>query len=123
MRLQRNIWRNSNKSCGYPKSENISAFDISVILNNALDNAIRAAKSVVKIRAHAWIIVRSYAKNDVYILEIENDFIQAETVDRRKCQEHGYGLLNIQKVSQKYCGDMLIERVDGVYKLSVMLVQ
>ncbi len=28
-----------------PKSENISAFDISVILNNALDNAIRAAKN------------------------------------------------------------------------------
>lgn len=72
---------------------------------------------------HARIMVRSYVKNDVYMLEIENNFIQAETVDRRKCQEHGYGLLNIQKVSQKYCGDMLIERVDGVYKLSVMLVQ
>lgn len=107
----------------YPKSENISAFDISVILNNALDNAIRAAKSVVKTGDHARIMVRSYVKNDVYMLEIENNFIQAETVDRRKCQEHGYGLLNIQKVSQKYCGDMLIERVDGVYKLSVMLVQ
>lgn len=107
----------------YPKSEKISAFDISVILNNALDNAIRAAKSVVKKGAHAKIVVRSYVKNEVYMIEIENDYVQDEMADRRTCQGHGYGLLNIQKVSQKYCGDMLIERADGVYRLSVMLVQ
>lgn len=107
----------------YPKSEKISAFDFSVILNNALDNAIRAAKGVVKKGAPARIIVRSYTKNDIYMLEIENNFAQNEAADRRKCRGHGYGLRNIQKVSQKYCGDMLIERADGVYKLSVMLVQ
>lgn len=107
----------------YPKSEKINAFDISVILNNALDNAIKAAKSVVKRGLCAQIKVRSYAKNDVYMLEIENDFDNNPITEEKDREGHGYGLLNIQKVSQKYCGDMLIERVDGVFKLSVMLVQ
>ncbi|MDE6913006.1 MAG: GHKL domain-containing protein, partial [Lachnospiraceae bacterium] len=107
----------------YPKSEKINAFDISVILNNALDNAIRAAKRVVQKGACAQIRVRSYAKNDIYMLEIENDFDKDQMTDEKDRGEHGYGLLNIQKVSRKYCGDMLIERVDGVFKLSVMLVQ
>lgn len=107
----------------YPKSEKINAFDISVILNNALDNAIKAAKSVVKRGLCAQIKVRSYAKNDVYMLEIENDFDNNPITEEKDREGHGYGLLNIQKVSQKYCGDMLIERADGVFKLSVMLVQ
>jgi hypothetical protein len=57
------------------------------------------------------------------MLEIENDFDKDQMTDEKDRGEHGYGLLNIQKVSRKYCGDMLIERVDGVFKLSVMLVQ
>jgi len=111
----------------FPKSETINAFDMSVILNNALDNAIKAAKDIVKKGKHARISIHSYAKNEVYMLEVENDFENTiesggqEDVTKRK--EHGYGLLNIRRVSQKYCGDMLVERTNGVFKLSVMLVQ
>jgi len=111
----------------YPDSETINAFDISVILNNALDNAIRAAKRVVKKGGRARIRIHSYAKNEVYMLEIENDFDNdSDYGDRAKAdarQGHGYGLPNIKKVAQKYCGDMLIEHAGGVFKLSVMLVQ
>ena len=107
----------------YPKSETINAFDMSVILNNALDNAIQAAKDVVKKGESARIKVCSYAKNDIYMLEIENDFDKDREADSRECEGHGYGLLNIKKVSRKYCGDMMTERADGVFKLSVMLVK
>lgn len=105
----------------FPESENINAFDISVILNNALDNAIRGAGQSKGTRRE--IRVRSYTRNDIYMLEIENSFDGEKKAHRETDEEHGYGLLNIKRVSQKYCGDLMIERTDGMFKLSVMLVQ
>lgn len=131
----------------YPRGDNVNAFDVSIILNNALDNAIRAAKAVVKAGGCPRILVRSYARNDVYVLEVENDYDNRRETGGGKDgaegrmewrgarqpkgmpagehdgREHGYGLRNIRKVAQKYCGDMSVERRDGVFRLSVMLVQ
>lgn len=107
----------------YPKGERINAFDISIILNNALDNAIRAAADVAEGRENAQIRVSSYTRNDIYMLEIENSFEGTLKADDTSRDGHGYGLLNIKKVSQKYCGDMEVECRNGMFKLSVMLVQ
>ncbi len=105
----------------YPNSEKINAFDISVILNNALDNAIRAAGQAAKTRRE--IRVRSYMRNDMYMLEIENSFDGEQTMQGETREGHGYGLQNIKRVAQKYCGDIMIECADGLFKLSVLLVQ
>lgn len=122
----------------FPRSEQINAFDVSVILNNALDNAIRAAKAVMKRKSGSCPRIRvcSYARNDVYVLEVENDCVNvpedggekggaagAKDVGEPDCGGRGCGLQNIRRVAQKYCGDMSIERRDGVFRLSVMLVQ
>ncbi|MDE7206836.1 MAG: GHKL domain-containing protein [Lachnospiraceae bacterium] len=107
----------------YPDSEKINAFDISVILNNALDNAIRAVEQIAGTDVCREIRVRSYTRNDIYLLEIENSFNEECKAQEKADKEHGYGLLNIKRVSQKYCGDMMIEQAGGVFKLSVMLVQ
>ncbi len=105
----------------YPDSEKVNAFDISVILNNALDNAIREVERSAG--AHKEIRVHSYARNEIYLLEIENSFDGEGDIQAETDEGHGYGLSNIKRVSQKYCGDMTIERVDGMFKLSVMLVR
>lgn len=107
----------------YPDSDNINAFDISVILNNALDNAIRAAKYVADKGGQAQIKLYSYVKNDIYMIEMENSLWENKTADEEDTNGHGYGLLNIQSVARKYCGDMLTERADGIFRLSVMLVK
>lgn len=107
----------------YPDSDNINAFDISVILNNALDNAIRAAKYVADKGGQAQIKLYSYVKNDIYMIEMENSLWENEKADEEDTNGHGYGLLNIQSVARKYCGDMLTERADGIFRLSVMLVK
>lgn len=122
----------------FPRSERINAFDLSVILNNALDNAMRAAKAVGKGKSGSCPRIRvcSYARNDVYVLEVENDCVNdpengggkdlaagGKAAGEQDCGGRGCGLQNVRKVAQKYCGDVSIERRDGVFKLSVMLVQ
>ncbi len=105
----------------FPDGEQINAFDISVLLNNALDNAIRAAGQGAGTRRK--IRVRSYTRNDIYMLEIENSFDVSHKAQEETDGEHGYGLSNIKRVARKYCGDMTIECADGMFKLCVMLVQ
>lgn len=109
----------------------INAFDISVILNNALDNAIKAAYSVQQSKGKAKITITTYTKNSIYILKIENSFEGSPNIHNsgqtpltnKQKDQHGYGLRNIKKVAQKYCGDIYIDYNESTFKLSVMLVQ
>ncbi len=109
----------------------INAFDISVILNNALDNAIKAAYNVQQSKGEAKITITTYTKNNIYILKIENSFEGSPNTDNSghitlthtQKDRHGYGLRNIKKVAQKYCGDIHVDYNENTFKLSVMLVQ
>lgn len=109
----------------------INAFDISVILNNALDNAIKAAYNVQQSKGEAKIAITTYTKNNIYILKIENSFEGSPNIDNsghtplknNQKDRHGYGLRNIKKVAQKYCGDIYIDYNENTFKLNVMLVQ
>ena len=50
----------------------------------------------------------------------EESGLPLTTKDNR--EEHGYGLVNIRKVAQKYFGDIAIEQGDGMFVLHVMLM-
>ena len=117
----------------YPAGSNINAFDVSVILNNALQNAIENTKE----GENAHISIRSYRRNNVFMIEIRNSFTgnlqwDAEcglpVTSKEKSdspgysQTHGYGLSNIRKVAGKYFGDLDIALKDGNFVLSVMLM-
>ena len=111
----------------YPKDTDINAFDISVILNNALQNAIEhAAESKTP-----YLSIRSYHKNNAYMIEVRNSFdgnLQWDmesglpVTSKEKADGHGYGLLNIRRVARKYSGDIAIDVKDGDFCLSVMLM-
>ena len=53
----------------YPSGTTVNAFDVSIILNNALQNAVEYAIQYVDIRA--------YRKNNAYIIEVKNDFAES----------------------------------------------
>ncbi len=53
----------------YPEKTKIDAFDVSVILNNALDNSIEAAKGI-----SPYISISSYQKNNIFMILISNSF-------------------------------------------------
>ena len=113
----------------YPADSDINAFDISIILNNALQNAIENTTEDRRNRKQVSII--SYRRNNAYILEIRNSFtgsLQWNTDNRLpatskpKTDGHGYGLPNIRKVAEKYSGDIDITFEAGTFDLCVMLM-
>lgn len=111
----------------YPAGRNINAFDVSVILNNALQNAM---ENVEKSET-PYISVLSYHRNYAYIIEISNSFSGSLKWDeerelpvtlKEKTEGHGYGLSNIRMVARKYSGDIVIDLKDNEFRLSVMLM-
>ena len=111
----------------YPVDSNINVFDMSVILNNALQNAIEnIEKEKVK-----QISIESYRRKNAYIMEICNSFTRnlkwdAESglpvTSKKKVEGHGYGLSNIRRTAGKYAGDIDIAIKDGEFCLCIMLM-
>ena len=110
----------------YPENTRLNAFDTSVILNNAISNAIEAAVECEK----PYIYLSSYHKNNAYMIEIKNNFAGKREIDEnsglpfttKQGEGHGFGLANIRKMSQKYFGDIDLEQSDQEFNLIVMLM-
>lgn len=111
----------------YPTGSCMNTFDISVILNNALQNALENAPQSEK----PYISILSYRRNNAYMIEISNSFAgdlqwdmekELPITSKRKLDGHGYGLANIRKVARKYSGDIDIVLRDGEFRLSIMLM-
>ncbi len=118
----------------YPKGSQINAFDISVILNNALQNALENTRYIpVENGEHhtPYISVHSYHRDNAYMIEIRNSFAgelqwdmenELPVTTKRKTEGHGYGLANIRRVARKYSGDLAIDIKDGEFCISIMLM-
>ncbi len=110
---------------------NLDVFDISIILNNALENAIEAVeKERWKGMSESNIKVSSICRKQVYLIEVKNSFsgvIEWEmesNLPKSSKQDiflHGIGLKNIQRVAEKYNGDIDIDIKNGNFILTVML--
>ena len=111
----------------YPTGTNINAFDVSVILNNALQNAM---ENVVNSET-PHISILSYHRNNAYMIEISNSFAgnlqwdeehDLPVTSKEKPDSHGYGLSNIRIVAGKYSGDIAIDLKDDEFRLIIMLM-
>lgn len=123
----------------YPTDSKVNAFDLSVILNNALQNALDYTDQ----NDHAFVSVLSYHRNNAFMIEIDNSFTgnlhwdkesglpltSKENLDSQEYEQshgygqiHGYGLSNIRTVARKYSGDIAIDLKDGEFCLSIMLM-
>lgn len=111
----------------YPTGSNVNVFDVSVILNNALQNALENAEK----SETPYISIFSYRRYNAYMIEINNSFtgdLQWDTekvlpiTSKGKADGHGYGLINIRRMAVKYSGDIDIVLKDGEFRLSIMLM-
>ena len=116
-----------NCKFAYPSDTRINAFDISVILNNALENAF---EGVIECE-NPTILVASYRKKNAYMIEVANSISKYVEVDeesgipmttKNDKEGHGYGLINIRKVARSYYGDIDINQENDTFTLSVMLM-
>ncbi|MDO4305007.1 MAG: GHKL domain-containing protein, partial [Bacillota bacterium] len=108
----------------YPERTKIDAFDVSIILNNALDNSMEAVNGT-----SPYISISSYQKNNIFMILISNSFegnivIDDDTelpVSTKKGIGHGLGLANVRRVAQMYLGEIAFEQEEGKATLTVML--
>ena len=111
----------------YPLNAGLNAFDVSVILNNALANALEAAKT----SQMPYVKIRSWRRRKVFMIEVENSFSGTIRFDgedglprstKKEGGQHGLGMANIRRVAQKYCGDVDIMQEGESVHLNVMLI-
>lgn len=112
-----------------------SAFDIGIILNNLLDNAIEACEKLEQEQRYINLTLKK--KNHFLLIEVENSFdgkviwedggIVPMTTKQSDLpdilMEHGIGLKNVKDVADHYLGDMDIKIKNDVFKVTVMLQQ
>ena len=111
----------------YPSDTSINAFDVSVILNNAIENAFEAVEECDT----PYISISAYRRKNAYMLEITNCIQKHVDIDnetglpetkKKDKSSHGFGLANIRKVAQKYYGDIDISQEENRFTLTVMLM-
>ena len=114
----------------YPPNLLIDIYDIAVILNNALENAIEACR---KTEGSKQIKLHSYVKGSLFFIEVENDFSKDIIIEKESGlpvsskeigKLHGIGISNIQRCAKKYKGDIDIEisDTDGRKKFSLTVM-
>ena len=111
----------------YPANTHINAFDVSVVLNNAITNAFEGVNGC----KNPYVSICAYRKKNVYMLEVANCISKKVEIDeetglpettKKDKGSHGFGLANIRKVAQNYYGDIDISQDENSFILTIMLM-
>lgn len=111
----------------YPEKTRLEIFDVSIILNNALVNAVEGVTGC----NDPYISIVSYRNKNAYIMEVKNSIkkkvaLNEETglpdTTKKDKINHGFGLIGIRKIAQKYFGEIDIEQDTDSFLLSIMLM-
>lgn len=115
----------------FPSDYGIDVFDLSIILNNALNNALEACEvlSGSEPEAERFINVTSYCKNNMFLIEVKNSFDGTVCVTedgglksrKQDTHRHGLGFQNIVRCADKYLGSADYTCCDRTFTLIVML--
>lgn len=116
-----------------PRSMGIHAFDLAVMLHNALENAIEACEK--EKLAERYIRLAGEQKGNFLVMKVENTFtgvikepanreagkVLLPVSSKQDVQNHGIGMRNIEKYAQKYAGTLQWEVKRGLFQLTIML--
>lgn len=107
----------------YPENTKLNAFDLSVIMNNALNNCMENVSG-----DDPYISIYSFRKNSIFMITIKNSFVghlnfgDSDLPETTKSgREHGMGLNNIRRVARMYMGDISLEQGNEEVILSIMM--
>lgn len=107
----------------YPQNTKLNAFDLSVIMNNVLNNCMENVSG-----DNPYISISSFRKNSIFMITIKNsfggqlNFGDSDLPETTKSgMEHGMGLNNIRRVARMYMGDISLEQGNEEVILSIMM--
>lgn len=100
---------------------NVAEFDWSILLGNALDNAIEANCFLEADRRKIYIQICN--QGNIVHIHIRNPMRTdiGKNLDKKDTKNHGLGLQNIQRVVDKYHGAMQYKGENGVFVLTILL--
>ena len=100
--------------------------EIVILLSNLLDNAIRESEKVLKEKGKAVVQIKLVYEDGKTILAIRNPVMEKvkiinDTVQTKRGEYHGIGLLNVKAVVDKYAGEMVLTCDDNAFHAVVIL--
>ncbi|MEL7656362.1 MAG: GHKL domain-containing protein, partial [Bacillota bacterium] len=108
-----------------PEKLDIPSFDMTIILGNLLDNAIKAA---VEVKEDRYINMKIKFDKGRLLIQADNPYsgvihekdgkILTSNQDK---ENHGIGLETVKKVIQKYDGIMNIDHSENVFSISLLM--
>jgi len=113
----------------YPKSEGYNAYDLGVIINNLLQNALEACGKMAEGKKYIYLSGRQ--KKKFYLINVKNSF-EGEVVFDTKTNLplstkgkdislHGIGLSNVKREVDKYMGDVDFKVKKNEFSVTVLL--
>lgn len=113
----------------YPKSDGYNAYDIGVIINNLLQNALEACEKMAEGKRYIYLSGRQ--KKKFYVINVKNSFEGEVTFDTKtnlplstKGKDtalHGIGLSNVKREVDKYMGDVDIGAKKNEFIVTALL--
>ena len=115
----------------YPKSERYNAYDIGIIINNLLQNALEACGRMISV--NRYISISSRQKKKFFLIEVRNSYEGEIVMDANTNLQistkgdgisghlHGIGLSNVKREAEKYMGDVDIKVKKNEFSVTVML--
>ena len=111
---------------GFIPAEKVKDVDMVVVLSNVLDNAIEACE---KLEGEKTIHINSILKKKMWVLCTDNPSRDVRIINSKHIQTtkeeksiHGFGLQNIEKVAEKYNGNMQIHFDKGCFSSKITFV-
>ncbi len=118
----------------YPDSDYYNAYDIGIIVNNLLLNAIEACVRMNEsdiTKPQKYIVLSGKKKGKFFLIEVRNSFNGEIVFDNKtglpitskKNQEgtHGIGLANVKQEAEKYLGNISVHCDNNEFCVTVML--
>lgn len=105
-----------------PEKLQLSGGDIGILLGNTLDNAIEACEQCDEKRR--TIELRMHYYNQYMTIEILNttkNKVSKLTISKVNAKEHGWGLISVRGVVEKYNGTIRVESKDDSFLLEMTL--
>lgn len=104
---------------------NISGIDLSILLGNALDNAIEATEKLLE-KNNKNISVFIAQQDQRIIITITNFVLNNIEIDNLKTSKddtllHGYGIINMKNIATKYNGEISFSCVNNIFRTSIFL--
>ena len=112
----------------YPDPGAYDAFDVGIILQNLLQNAVDACEKVGE--GERFIVLTGKRKGRFFLIEVKNSFAGEVifgqdglpvTTKQEDAPMHGIGLANVRREAEKYMGELELKAVQQEFFATVLL--